>query len=38
MTPLDKGQLLTDDEYLDAVELHGDDLSPKWAPKRFMIY
>ncbi|MGZ8224993.1 MAG: DNA-directed RNA polymerase subunit beta', partial [Methylobacter sp.] len=29
MTPLDKGQLLTDDEYLDAVELHGDDFIAK---------
>ena len=29
MTPLDKGQLLTDDEYLDAVELHGDDFVAK---------
>ena len=29
MTPLDKGQLLTDDEYLDAVDLHGDDFVAK---------
>jgi DNA-directed RNA polymerase subunit beta' len=29
MTPLEKGQLLTDDEYLDAVELHGDDFVAK---------
>lgn len=29
MTPLNKGQLLTDDEYLDAVELHGDDFIAK---------
>lgn len=29
MTPLNKGQLLTDDEYLDAVELHGDDFVAK---------
>ncbi len=29
MTPLDKGQLLTDDDYLDAVELHGDDFVAK---------
>jgi DNA-directed RNA polymerase subunit beta' len=29
MTPLEKGQLLTDDEYLDAVDLHGDDFVAK---------
>jgi len=29
MTPLNKGQLLTDDEYLDAVEVHGDDFVAK---------
>ncbi len=29
MTPLEKGQLLTDDEYLDAVEEHGDDFVAK---------
>ncbi|MGR9116386.1 MAG: DNA-directed RNA polymerase subunit beta' [Gammaproteobacteria bacterium] len=29
MTPLEKGQLLTDEEYLDAVELHGDDFVAK---------
>ena len=29
MTPLEKGQLLTDDEYLDAVEQHGDDFVAK---------
>ena len=29
MTPLEKGQLLTDDEYLDAVELHGDEFEAK---------
>jgi len=29
MTPLEKGHLLTDDEYLDAVELHGDDFVAK---------
>ena len=29
MTPLTKGQLLTDDEYLDAVEVHGDDFVAK---------
>jgi DNA-directed RNA polymerase subunit beta' len=28
-TPLEKGQLLTDDEYLDAVEQHGDDFVAK---------
>ena len=28
-TPLRKGQLLTDDEYLDAVEQYGDDFSAK---------
>ncbi|NOU43037.1 MAG: DNA-directed RNA polymerase subunit beta' [Methyloglobulus sp.] len=28
-TPLNKGQLLTDDEYLDAVEQHGDDFTAK---------
>ncbi len=28
-TPLEKGQLLTDDEYLDAVEAHGDDFVAK---------
>jgi DNA-directed RNA polymerase subunit beta' len=29
MTPLAKGQLLTDDEYLDAVETHGDEFIAK---------
>ena len=29
MTPLEKGQLLTDDEYLEAVEQHGDDFVAK---------
>lgn len=29
LTPLNKGQLLTDDEYLDAVEIHGDDFIAK---------
>ncbi len=29
MTPLERGQLLTDDEYLDAVEEHGDDFDAK---------
>ncbi len=29
MTPLEKGQLLTDDEYLDAVEEYGDDFDAK---------
>ncbi len=29
MTPLEKGQLLTDDEYLDAVESYGDDFVAK---------
>ena len=29
MTSLNKGQLLTDDEYLDAVEVHGDDFVAK---------
>ncbi len=29
MTPLNKGQLLTDDEYLEAVETHGDDFVAK---------
>ena len=29
MTPLEKGQLLTDDEYLDAVDMHGDDFVAK---------
>ncbi len=28
-TPLNKGQLLTDDEYLDAVEQYGDDFTAK---------
>ena len=29
MTPLERGQLLTDEEYLDAVEQHGDDFIAK---------
>ena len=29
MSPLDKGQLLTDDEYLNALEEHGDDFVAK---------
>ncbi len=29
MTPLERGQLLTDDEYLDAVEEYGDDFEAK---------
>ncbi len=29
MTPLEKGQLLTDDEYLDAMEEYGDDFDAK---------
>jgi len=29
LTSLNKGQLLTDDEYLDAVEVHGDDFVAK---------
>jgi len=29
MTPLEKGQLLTDDEYLDAIEEYGDDFVAK---------
>nr|WP_022947591.1 DNA-directed RNA polymerase subunit beta' [Methylohalobius crimeensis] len=29
MTPLERGQLLTDDEYLEAVEQHGDDFEAK---------
>ncbi len=29
MTPMEKGQLLTDDEYLDAVEEYGDDFDAK---------
>ncbi|WP_031434825.1 DNA-directed RNA polymerase subunit beta' [Methylomarinum vadi] len=29
MTPLERGQLLTDDEYLDAVEEYGDDFDAK---------
>ncbi len=29
MTPLERGQLLTDEEYLDAVEKYGDDFEAK---------
>ncbi len=29
LTPLEKGQLLTDEEYLDAVEQYGDDFTAK---------
>jgi len=29
MTPLERGQLLTDDEFLDAVEEHGDEFDAK---------
>ena len=29
MTPLERGQLLTDEEYLDAVEEHGDEFDAK---------
>ncbi len=29
LTPLERGQLLTDDEYLEAVEEHGDDFEAK---------
>ena len=29
MTPLEKGQLLTDDSYLDAVEAYGDDFDAR---------
>lgn len=29
MTPLERGQLLTDEEYLDAVEQYGDDFEAK---------
>lgn len=29
MTPLERGQLLSDDEYLDAVEQYGDDFDAK---------
>ena len=29
MTPLERGQLLTDEEFLDAVEEHGDDFDAK---------
>ncbi len=29
MTPLERGQLLTDDEFLDAVEEHGDEFEAK---------
>ncbi len=29
MSPLEKGQLLTDEEYLNAVEEHGDDFVAK---------
>jgi DNA-directed RNA polymerase subunit beta' len=29
MSPLEKGQLLTDDEYLNAIEEHGDDFVAK---------
>ncbi|WP_432648888.1 DNA-directed RNA polymerase subunit beta' [Methylomarinum roseum] len=29
MTPMERGQLLTDDEYLDAVEEYGDDFDAK---------
>ena len=29
LTPLEKGHLLTDDEYLEAVDLHGDDFVAK---------
>ncbi len=29
MTPMERGQLLNDDEYLDAVEQHGDDFVAK---------
>ncbi len=29
MTPLERGQLLTDEEYLEAVEEHGDDFDAK---------
>jgi DNA-directed RNA polymerase subunit beta' len=29
MTPLERGQLLTDEEYLEAVEQHGDDFIAK---------
>ena len=29
MTPLERGQLLTDDEYLEALEEHGDDFDAK---------
>ncbi|MCP5421218.1 MAG: DNA-directed RNA polymerase subunit beta' [Gammaproteobacteria bacterium] len=29
MTPLDRGQLLTDEEYLDAIEQHGDDFDAR---------
>jgi len=29
MTPLERGQLLTDEEYLDAIEEHGDEFDAK---------
>ncbi|MCF6250750.1 MAG: DNA-directed RNA polymerase subunit beta' [Methylococcaceae bacterium] len=29
MTPLERGQLLTDDEFLDAIEEHGDEFDAK---------
>jgi DNA-directed RNA polymerase subunit beta' len=29
MTPLERGQLLTDEEYLDAIEQHGDDFDAR---------
>jgi len=29
LTPLEKGHLLTDDEYLEAVDIHGDDFVAK---------
>jgi DNA-directed RNA polymerase subunit beta' len=34
MTTLERGQLLTDEQYLEALEEHGDEFDAAWAPRR----
>lgn len=37
MTPFEKYQLLTDEEYYNALEEHGDEFTAKWVRKLFKI-
>jgi hypothetical protein len=36
MTPLDRGQMLSENSTCSRVEEHGDEFDAAWAPKRSM--